>query len=81
AYPNPAVEQATINFSLPQAGKYSLELYDLRGAKVKTLASGTGKANQNLEVAVNVASYAKGVYLLKLVTDKQVAAKRLLVGR
>ncbi|KAA5539547.1 T9SS type A sorting domain-containing protein [Adhaeribacter rhizoryzae] len=81
AYPNPAIEQATINFSLPQAGKYSLELYDLRGAKVKTLASGTAKANQNLEIAVNVASYAKGVYLLKLVTDKQVAAKRLLVGR
>ena len=48
---------------------------------MKTLASGTGKANQNLAVAVDVASYAKGVYLLKLVTDKQVAAKRLLVGR
>ncbi|WP_146905887.1 T9SS type A sorting domain-containing protein, partial [Adhaeribacter aerolatus] len=81
AYPNPVVERATVNFSLATPGPYTLDLYDLRGSKVKTLASGTAKANQNLTVDVNVAGYAQGVYLLKLVTDQGSSSKRLLVGR
>jgi hypothetical protein len=80
-YPNPAKDRATVKFSLAEAGKYSLELYDIRGAKVKTISSGKAEANQALEWEVNVAKYAKGVYLLKLVTDKSVSSKRLLIER
>lgn len=81
AYPNPATEKATVNFSLATATKYILEMYDIRGAKLKTLATGQAQAHKVVEVEVNVANYAKGVYLLKLQTDHEVISRRLLIGR
>ena len=81
AYPNPATDRATVNFSLAAAGKYTLEMYDIRGAKVKTLAAGQAQANKAVTVEVNVADYAKGIYLLKLVTDKGVSSQRLMIQR
>ncbi|GEO07110.1 hypothetical protein AAE02nite_47740 [Adhaeribacter aerolatus] len=80
-YPNPATDKATVNFSLTTAGKYTLDLYDIRGAKVKTLASGKTPANKALEVKVNVGEFAKGIYLLKLQTDQGVSSQRLLIQR
>jgi hypothetical protein len=56
-------------------------MYDIRGAKLKTWATGKAEANKLLEVKLNVADYAKGVYLLKLQTDHGVMSQRLLIGR
>jgi len=80
-YPNPAADRATLNFSLAAAGQYSLEMYDIRGAKVKTLTSGQAQANKALMVEMNLADYAKGVYLLKLQTEHEVRSQRLLIER
>ncbi|KAA5539958.1 T9SS type A sorting domain-containing protein [Adhaeribacter rhizoryzae] len=80
-YPNPAADRAIVNFSLAAATKYTLEMYDIRGAKVKTLATGQAQANKALTVKVNLADYGKGVYLLKLQTDHEVSSRRLLIGR
>ena len=81
AYPNPATEHTTVNFSLSTPGKYSLDLYDIRGAKIMTLAAGLAAANKAIALEVNVAGYAKGVYLLKLLTVKGVSTQRLLIQR
>ncbi|GEO07109.1 hypothetical protein AAE02nite_47730 [Adhaeribacter aerolatus] len=81
AYPNPASEKATVNFSLAAATQYTLEIYDIRGAKLKTLAAGQAQANKAVILEVNVADYAKGIYLLKLQTDHEVISQRLLIGR
>jgi hypothetical protein len=81
AYPNPVHDRATVNFSLAEAGKYSLDLYDIRGAKVKTIYSGKAEANRVMHIEVNVTDYAKGVYLLKLITDKGVFSERLMIER
>ncbi|GEO07111.1 hypothetical protein AAE02nite_47750 [Adhaeribacter aerolatus] len=80
-YPNPATEKAIVNFSLTTAGKYTLDLYDIHGAKVKTLASGKTPANKALEVKVNVGEFTKGVYLLKLQTEQGIYSQRLLIQR
>jgi len=44
-YPNPFNPKTTINFSLKEAGNVTLEIYNLKGQKVKTLL------NDNMEAA------------------------------
>lgn len=78
AYPNPVVDRATVSFNLTEAGQYTLDLFDIRGAKVKTIASGKGRQDEQLSVEMAAPNQAKGVYLLRLVTDKQVLTKRIL---
>lgn len=70
AYPNPFNPSTVISYSLPASGKTSLELYNLKGQKVKTLFSGQQTAgthslgfNGEDEAGRAVAS---GVYLLRL---------------
>jgi len=66
-YPNPSTEVFTI--SLPEYGKYTIQLVDLNG---KVLAS-----NNNLsgDIKVNSENYSPGVYLVRI-TD-QVSGSRL----
>ncbi|KAA5548332.1 T9SS type A sorting domain-containing protein [Adhaeribacter rhizoryzae] len=78
AYPNPTTDRATISFNLAETGNYTLDLFDIRGAKVKNIASGKGQVDQQLSVELNVPSQTKGVYLIRLVSDKQVITKRIL---
>ncbi|MGV3588844.1 MAG: T9SS type A sorting domain-containing protein [Adhaeribacter sp.] len=79
-YPNPTKNNTTIALHLP-VGAYSLELYDIRGAKVKTLATGKATADKTVELKINVDSYSKGIYLLRLITDKGISSKRLIIER
>ncbi|GEO04142.1 hypothetical protein AAE02nite_18060 [Adhaeribacter aerolatus] len=80
-YPNPAKDQTVISFTMPAAGKYALDLYDIRGAKVKSLATGQAPANKALNVEVPLNSIAEGIYLLKLQTDEGIATKRISIIR
>jgi len=81
ASPNPAIDKATVNLSLNTPGQFTLDLYDIRGAKVKTLAAGHAGDNKPLELQVNVAGFTNGVYLLRLQTDHDVSSARLLIQR
>jgi uncharacterized protein len=76
-YPNPASIRTTVAFTLAESGKYTLDLYDIKGVKLKTLSTGNSPGNKNLEI--ELAGYARGVYVLKLVTSKKVTSKRLLI--
>ncbi|MDB5261317.1 MAG: hypothetical protein JWQ14_598 [Adhaeribacter sp.] len=80
-YPNPATGKTNLAISLAMPGKYTLELYDIRGAKVKTLATGQAGDNEYFTLQVDVASYAEGVYLLKLITGEEVLTKRISIKR
>jgi hypothetical protein len=78
-YPNPVKSQATVMANLASAGKYSLEIFDIRGAKIKTITVGQGGGNKTLALKVDFSGYANGMYLLKLFTEKGVAVKRITV--
>lgn len=80
-YPNPAVAQTNIEFNMVNAGSYSLEVYDLKGTLVKVLAKGNSESNKLIYNELDVTSYAEGVYLVKLLTEKQVFTKRILVAK
>jgi hypothetical protein len=48
--PSPASAAATVRYSLPQAGPHSLEVYDLTGRRVATLAGGSAAAGSHTMV-------------------------------
>ncbi|MFQ5604074.1 MAG: T9SS type A sorting domain-containing protein [bacterium] len=80
-YPNPFNPSTTVVFSLPQAGKVSLKIYNLQGQLVATLYDGAlaggrhqmvwnGKDARGLPVA-------SGIYVYRLETAEFVATKKL----
>jgi len=85
SYPNPARTAATIKFSLAEATTAELEVYDLSGRRVATLCSGAAEAGER-EVVWNLAgddgsAVPPGVYIYRLRTAGDVAARRLVVAR
>ena len=66
AYPNPFLDEVTLMVSLPQGEDYSLEITDLKGAKVHqsnhTFTSGVH--------TLNLAKWNKGVYLVEVVSKQ-----------
>ena len=83
-YPNPFNPTTNIRFSNRVAGNVSLDVYNIKGQKVKTLASGHYEAghyhiiwNGDDNTGRKVGS---GIYFTRLVTeDKQVIKKMVLV--
>jgi hypothetical protein len=71
---------ARVSYSLPSASNYTLELYDITGSRVLTLARGhapAGRYTHRLEVG----KLARGIYLLRLETaDSSLTRKLVLIG-
>ena len=71
AFPNPFESETTIRFALPQVGDTRLEIYDVLGRKVRTLAQGVFAAGQHTVQfdghSDTGAPLAGGVYLYRLV--------------
>ncbi|RZK54122.1 MAG: T9SS type A sorting domain-containing protein, partial [Hymenobacter sp.] len=78
ASPNPFGEQLTLRFALPTAQAYALAVYDGQGRLVQQLASGQAEAGQAQEVAVPTATYAAGLYLVRLTTASGVQTLKLI---
>ncbi|MBS1644153.1 MAG: T9SS type A sorting domain-containing protein [Bacteroidetes bacterium] len=69
-FPNPASQSLRVNYSLP--GR--LELYDMRGQRVKVIALMPRKGS----VQVDVSALSAGVYLAKYLVEGQVLETRKL---
>ncbi|KAA5538523.1 Ig-like domain-containing protein, partial [Adhaeribacter rhizoryzae] len=78
-YPNPTNARTSVKFKLSSSGKYTLELYDSKGAKVKTVATGQAQAKKYETLEINLVNYAPGLYMLKLITDSKAASKPLVI--
>jgi len=79
AYPNPASNQTSFDYVLPQsASTASIKIHNLLGAVIKetVLTDKTGKAT------INVTDLNDGVYFYSVVVDNQtIETKRLIVSR
>jgi flagellar hook assembly protein FlgD len=80
-HPNPFTTGTTITFILSKSSDISLDIFDLAGRKVKTLASGPQKAGDHgidwdgtNEHGRRVAS---GIYFLRLETGEGAATRHL----
>lgn len=79
AAPNPFTEYTLLDFTLPETGNYSLEIYDLKGTLIAQVASGTATANERRSVEVNSSKWAKGIYMARLVTASEVKTTKLML--
>ncbi len=64
-YPNPFNPSTTLRFALPQAGEVTLQVFDLLGRRVATMALGARAAGLN-EARFDAAGLPSGLYVYRL---------------
>lgn len=79
-YPNPFNPSTVINWSLPEAGYVTLNVYNPLGEKVALLFAGEAEAG-SYSVSFNAASLPSGVYIYQLKSENFSAAKRMLLQK
>lgn len=77
-YPNPFNPTTKINYVLPTANIVKLNVYDTKGALIKTLVQGIKPAGLNI-AEFDGSNIASGVYFYKLETGDFVETKRMLL--
>jgi photosystem II stability/assembly factor-like uncharacterized protein len=79
-FPNPFNPSTTIRFQLPESRDVLLQVFDLLGREVATLADGRMAAG-SYSVRWDAGGLASGVYLYRLQTEGFVVTKRLMLVR
>jgi hypothetical protein len=80
AYPNPFAKQATIAFTLPTDEQLvTLDMFDLKGSRIKRVYDGKAAANQTLEFDFNGNYLSPGIYLLRLATPTRVENFKMIM--
>jgi hypothetical protein len=77
-YPNPFNPVTTIRFQLPVDSKVVLKLYDILGSEVMTILDEKKDAGI-YEVILNVSDLPSGTYIYRMITDKNIETKKILV--
>ncbi len=80
SYPNPVTKQGTIEYALPEAGKVSLQVYDILGRKVKTLARGRKEAGRHT-VKFSGRGLSSGVYFGRLRVGGKTQTQKITIVR
>jgi beta-glucanase (GH16 family) len=81
-YPNPSSQAHTaLTFTLARTASYEVALYDLKGARLQTVGTGSAPANRAVVLDLPTGNLATGIYLVKLVSDDSVIAKRLVINK
>lgn len=75
-YPNPFNANTAINYNLPYAGYVTLEIFDLRGRMIESLADGFQEAGQKI-FYWDASEMPSGVYFFNLVFDGMRESKKM----
>ena len=79
-YPNPARGTAHVGYRTSARGPTTLELFDMLGRKVRTIADGDAAAGHH-SIIVDTGTLSAGIYLLRLSHGGHMATRRLVVLR
>jgi hypothetical protein len=77
-YPNPFGEETTIEFSLSENSKVSLQIYNQQGALVKTIYQGNITGGLINRYSFKASNLASGVYICRLLSDKKVLQQQMV---
>jgi len=76
--PNPFNPETTIRYEVPAESVVSLQVYDLAGRLIRTLAVGRKAAGVH-EVSFEGSNLASGLYFCRLQVGSEIAVKRMLL--
>jgi subtilisin family serine protease len=76
-FPNPAREEATVRFAVPERQEATLQMYDVLGRRVRTAQK--GKAEGRRELRLDLSGLSSGTYFLRLETGGQTETQQLTV--
>ena len=68
AYPNPVADHLQLRFALANSEDFTLAVYDGQGRLATQLPSGRAVAGEPQVLEVPTASYASGLYFVRLTT-------------
>ena len=77
-YPNPFNPSTNIDFELPRTAQVKLEVYDVMGRRVKTLANGTFRLG-TYSIPFDGAELSSGTYLYRLQIDGMSITKKMML--
>ncbi|MBB6459056.1 T9SS type A sorting domain-containing protein [Flammeovirga kamogawensis] len=76
-YPNPLVDQSTLEFNLGDQLEYEIKVYDLTGSVVHS-KKGIGQNGINKLIIDKSDFSSKGIHIIELVSDKQIRRKKVI---
>ena len=77
-YPNPFNPSTTINFSIPETGKYSMKIYNILGQEVAILFNREFKPGVH-NVAFSASGFASGIYFYRLTGNNVNITKKMVL--
>ena len=79
-YPNPANENAQINFTLTEISNVKITLFDFMGKEIRTIINDNRNAGEYTE-SFETISYSEGMYFLKLQAGAATSLFKLMINR
>jgi hypothetical protein len=76
-FPNPASDKLNIAFTLTESQNVKVEILSLNGLLLYTESINSVKGDFNR--TINISEYAKGIYLLKLTSDRGTSVRKVVV--
>ncbi|MFN1834380.1 T9SS type A sorting domain-containing protein [Balneola sp. MJW-20] len=76
-YPNPFNPTTNISFSLPQAQKVTIKVYNMLGQEVATLANQQRFGAGSNQVVFDAADFSSGVYIYRLVSNNTTITRKM----
>jgi hypothetical protein len=66
-YPNPVINNLTLDFTKMQAGKYDIDIYDVAGQIVKNLIVTIG--NEEQQENIDLTELTDGLYFIRIINE------------
>ncbi len=80
-YPNPVVENTTLNFIMDKRGKVNINLYNLEGKMVSTVCNNTFAKGQNSFTWSPIKGLHNGLYFLQGTINNKPVTYKILIQR
>lgn len=78
-YPNPFNPETTINFSLPIESRVNIVVYNILGARIKTIFNNEKKEAGFHSVSFSCINLASGVYFVRMTIGKFIDVKKIML--
>jgi len=77
-YPNPASDEVMFQYSLPQSTQLCIKVFDMNGKEIQTVLCDYIEEG-NYTLTINTAQFAKGIYIVKMISGFGINLQRLMV--